>query len=285
MAMDTLGVWLRQTREAKDETLEGVRAATRIKVSFLEMLEGGEFDAFPGGEVQVRGFLRIYARHLGLSLEDVLSRYEKETRPDVPAPVTSSAGVQVQPTQPAPVAQSVRPVAKPAVRPSPPASAPSALPNWLSLETVIIACIVLIVVLVILIAVLYVVGQSKGVEEAGNVSPLATPMGALLTPTVTALLPAATPTFRVSADGSIKLTLEATEHVWARVTVDGLTVFEGIMDPDKAQSWSGGEQVIVDTGNGAGLLVAVNNQLRGVVGGRGEACSRAWGPSGEIEAP
>jgi hypothetical protein len=281
--MDTLGVWLRQTREAKDETLEDVRAATRIKVGFLEMLEGGEFDAFPGGEVQVRGFLRIYARHLGLSLEDMLSRYEKETRPDVPAPVTSLAGGQ--PTQPAPVAQSVRPVARPVVRPSPTASAPSALPSWLSLETVIIACIVLIVVLVILIAVLYVVGQSKGAEEAGNVSPLATPIGALLTPTIRPLSPAATPTFRVSTDGSIKLTLEATEHVWTRVTVDGLTVFEDIMAPGKAQSWSGSEQVIVDTGNGAGLLIAVNDQPQGVVGGRGEACSRAWGPSGESEAP
>ena len=277
--METLGVWLRQTREAKDETLEDVQVATRIKVRFLEMLEAGEFEAFPGGEVQVRGFLRIYARHLGLSWEDVLSRYDKETRRDEPV---LAGPAEVQPVQPA---QPARPVASPTVPQSSAASALPALPEWLTLETVIIACIILIVVLVILIAVLYVVGQSKGAEETLGVSPLATPIGALLTPTATAVLPAVTPTFLVRADGGVKLTLEATEHVWTRVTVDGLTAFEGIMAPGGAQSWSGDEQVIVDTGNGAGLLVAVNDQPQGVMGERGQACSRAWGPSGEMDAP
>ena len=70
-----------------------------------------------------------------------------------------------------------------------------------------------------------------------------------------------------------------------RVTVDGLTAFEGVMAPGQPQSWSGDEQVIVDTGNGAGLLVAINDQPQGVVGGRGQVSSRAWGPSGEINAP
>ena len=137
----------------------------------------------------------------------------------------------------------------------------------------------------ILIAVLFALGQSRGAEQVRSISPVATPVGALLTPTVTAALPAATPTFLVSADGGVKLTLESTEHVWVRVTVDGLTAFEGIMAPGKPQSWSGDEQVIVDTGNGAGLLVAVNDQPQGVVGGRGQVSSRAWGPSGEVDIP
>lgn len=278
--METLGVWLRQTREAKDETLEDVRAATRIKVTFLEMLEGGEFDAFPGGEVQVRGFLRIYARHLGLSWEDVLSRYDKETQRVEPTPENPS--VAGQPSQAAPpVRLAARPVAQ---QPAAGSSLP-ALPEWLTLETIIIACIVLIIVLVILIAVLFAVGQSRGTERVRSVSPVATPVVALLTPTVTAALPAVTPTFLVSADGGVKLTLRATEHVWVRVTVDGLTAFEGIMAPENPLSWSGDEQIIVDTGNGAGLLVEVNDQPQGFVGERGQVSSRAWGPSGELDVP
>ena len=43
--------------------------------------------------------------------------------------------------------------------------------------------------------------------------------------------------------------------------------------------------VIVDTGNGAGLLVTVNGQPQGVLGGRGQICTRAWGPTGEIAVP
>ena len=65
--METLGIWLRQTREAREYSLQEVEAATRIQVRSLEMLEAGDFAAFPGGEEQVRGLLRIYARHLGLS--------------------------------------------------------------------------------------------------------------------------------------------------------------------------------------------------------------------------
>ncbi|MCK4473457.1 MAG: helix-turn-helix domain-containing protein, partial [Anaerolineae bacterium] len=51
--METLGVWLRQTREARGDTLQDTEAATRIRVRFLEMLEAGDFAALPGGEVQV----------------------------------------------------------------------------------------------------------------------------------------------------------------------------------------------------------------------------------------
>jgi cytoskeletal protein RodZ len=272
--METLGVWLRQTRETRDEMLSDVQAATRIKTRFLEMLEDGEFDAFPGGEVQVRGFLRIYARHLDLPLEDVLSRYEKEKHRVAPVP----AGVSVEP-------QPARQVAGP-VTPQPsatPVSSPG-IPEWLSLEMIVIACIVLIIVLVILIAVLVLVGQSR---EAGGLLPALTPATVLADtsplPTATALT-ASTPTFPASAGGDVTLTLKATEHVWVRVTVDGITAFEGILAKDQTVTESGRE-VIVDTGNGAGLQVIVNGQLQGVMSGRGEVCSRAWGPTGEIVAP
>lgn len=275
--METLGVWLRQTREARDETLEDIQIATRIKVRFLEMLEGGEFGAFPGGEVQVRGFLRIYARHLGLSPEEVLSRYEKETLRVEPAP--AGAPAELQPAPP------VRSVAGPMASHPPSVPAPSALPEWLSLETMIIASIVLIVVLVIFIAVILVIGQNKGMEEAPAPTPSVTLARALPLPTATAAPPAVTPTFPVNPDGSVMLTLEATEHVWVRVTVDGITAFEGILSPGQAQSWSGREEVAVDTGNGAGLLVTVNGQSQGVVGGRGQVCSRSWGPTGEVTVP
>ena len=76
--METLGVWLRQTREAKGSTLEEAEIATCIRPRFLEALEASDFSAFPGGEVQVRGFLRIYARYLDLSPDEVLARYDTE---------------------------------------------------------------------------------------------------------------------------------------------------------------------------------------------------------------
>ena len=71
--METLGAWLCRTREAKESTLEEAESATRIRARFLEALEKGDLAAFPGGDVQIRGFLRIYAHYLDLPLDEVLS--------------------------------------------------------------------------------------------------------------------------------------------------------------------------------------------------------------------
>jgi cytoskeleton protein RodZ len=282
--METLGVWLRQLREARDETLRDVEAATRIRVRFLRMLEEGEFDALPGGEVQVRGFLRIYARHLDLSPREVLARYDEEVRRVEPAPAVSPA-VESPPAQPVPPAPPARPVARPTPpRPGRPSSSP--MPQWLSLETLIITCIVLIILLVIVIAAMVIVGRGRGGEEAATtVAPATASAGAVTLSMEAATPPPATPTFPVDPQGYVMLTLNGMEHVWVRVTVDGMTAFEGMLDSGQSETWSGKEEVIVETGNGAGLQVTVNGQSQGAMCGRAETCARGWGPEGEIAVP
>jgi cytoskeletal protein RodZ len=73
-----LGLWLRRTREARALTLEDAVQSLRIKRRYLQALEVGDYAALPG-EIQTRGFLRNYARFLGLSSEEVVARYEAET--------------------------------------------------------------------------------------------------------------------------------------------------------------------------------------------------------------
>ena len=92
----------------------------------------------------------------------------------------------------------------------------------------------------------------------------------------------ASPNFAVDPEGDVKLTLEAIEHVWVRVTVDGMTAYQGLLGPEQTETWVGSEAVIVDTGNGAGLLVIVNEQDQGPLGERAQICIRGWGPEGEI---
>lgn len=75
--MEELGAWLRETREAQGLSLEEVEAHTRIRRSFLQALEEGNYDALPD-EVCVRGFLRNYALFLGLDPEEVRRRYSQE---------------------------------------------------------------------------------------------------------------------------------------------------------------------------------------------------------------
>ena len=90
--METMGPWLRREREQRGIALEEVADTTRIPMRTLEMIELSRFDSLPG-DTFVKGFLRAYARAVGLPGEDVLARYGVELRArDVqPVPVRLSA--------------------------------------------------------------------------------------------------------------------------------------------------------------------------------------------------
>ena len=155
----------------------------------------------------------------------------------------------------------------------------------MSMEMVLIACIVLIIVLLIFIVVALLLGGSGAAPQAATMVPAtASAMGVApsLTPTVS--VPTVVPTFPVRPDGRVRLTVETTEHVWIRVTVDEATVFQDILSPGEPRTWYGRDEVMVETGNGAGVVVTVNEQLQGTMCGRGERCARAWGPDGELGA-
>jgi hypothetical protein len=132
------------------------------------------------------------------------------------------------------------------------------------------------------------VGYAVTREGDGKAAPTAAVPAAAVLPTaeLTPAIPlVATPTFPADSQGNVSLTLEATEHVWVRVTGDGKVVLEGLMARGQEDTWSGQEAIIVDTGNGAGLQVTVNGQLQGTMCGRAQVCTRAWGPAGEIAVP
>jgi cytoskeletal protein RodZ len=71
---ETLGGYLRRERESRSVSLEEVSRVTRIGLPILEALERDDFESIPQKEF-ILGFLRGYARHLGLPREDVLQRY------------------------------------------------------------------------------------------------------------------------------------------------------------------------------------------------------------------
>ena len=77
--MDSVGQYLRKHRENKRMSIEEVSRATRVPSSSVERIEADRFDELPG-EVFVRGFLKSYARSLGLTPEEVLARYTASRR-------------------------------------------------------------------------------------------------------------------------------------------------------------------------------------------------------------
>ncbi|HEY6562659.1 MAG TPA: helix-turn-helix domain-containing protein [Polyangiaceae bacterium] len=93
--METVGQYLRRQRESKQMSLEEIARSTRVPMSSVERIESDQFDELPG-EVFVRGFLKSYARSIGIPSDDVLARYTASRRVAwvTPLPITS-------PTRPA----------------------------------------------------------------------------------------------------------------------------------------------------------------------------------------
>lgn len=74
-------------------SVEEVSRSTRVPMSSVERIEADRFDELPG-EVFVRGFLKSYARAVGLQAEEVLARYTASRRVAwvTPLPISSPAG-------------------------------------------------------------------------------------------------------------------------------------------------------------------------------------------------
>jgi cytoskeletal protein RodZ len=72
--MESVGEFFRQVRETKGLTVEEVASKTRIRSDFVKALEDGNFAKLPD-QVFARGFVRSYARSLGLDEEDAISRF------------------------------------------------------------------------------------------------------------------------------------------------------------------------------------------------------------------
>lgn len=88
-----VGARLRHERELLGMSLEEVSRATRIPVPSLERLEADRFDDLPG-EVFVRGFLKSYARAVGMEPDDILAQYGSARRVPSVAPVPVAPGAR-----------------------------------------------------------------------------------------------------------------------------------------------------------------------------------------------
>jgi cytoskeletal protein RodZ len=77
--MESVGEYLKRERELRKVTLEEIASVTRICTRYLQALEDGDYESIPA-EVFVRGFLRAYAKCVGLSPNDIISKYEMKRK-------------------------------------------------------------------------------------------------------------------------------------------------------------------------------------------------------------
>ena len=84
-----LGRELQSKREQLGYSLKDVAEHTRIRKVYLESMEQGHFEALPG-QAYVTGFVRVYARHLGLDSDELLARLNAPQETDKAQPADSN---------------------------------------------------------------------------------------------------------------------------------------------------------------------------------------------------
>jgi cytoskeletal protein RodZ len=70
----SFGIWLRRQRELREISLRDVADRTKISLRYLEAMEEDRFDLLPA-PVFAKGFLREYARYVGLSPDEVVNHW------------------------------------------------------------------------------------------------------------------------------------------------------------------------------------------------------------------
>ncbi len=101
--MPTLGEELRRVREEKGMNLREVSDATHIGTRFLQAIESDNYSILPGG-IFNRGFVRSYARYVGLDEEQAMALYNQQLEmqggeaPRIPAP--SLDGIEEEASSP-----------------------------------------------------------------------------------------------------------------------------------------------------------------------------------------
>lgn len=111
----SIGARLRSRREHLGWSLKDIERVTKIRAHYLEALEKDDAAALPA-EVYAVGFLRSYARHLGLDADELVSEWRHQRPPTAPV---APAPAPVPERPPSPAAAPRRPPAPAAATPTP----------------------------------------------------------------------------------------------------------------------------------------------------------------------
>lgn len=295
-----IGSNLERQRELLGLSLEDVERHTHLRVRYLKALETGHLADLPSS-VQGRGMLKNYAEFLGLDPEPVLLRF---------ADALQTRLSERQPVRPEPV-----------TRPHPGRSL-SAFIKGFPGDFLLGGLLLLLLVGFVVWGAIRISALRSQADPLPTIPSIAdellTSTEALPTPTTTldntpetqtqpnVVVPAVTEAGAETAEPDIELTEESapesgqstlppvdlsrlvnvslavSQRAWVRVTVDSSVEFEGRVLPGSAYTFSGDEEVVILTGNGAALQVNFNDQDLGTMGIYGEVVNRVFTPEGMV---
>ena len=254
-----VGDILRREREKQGLTIADIEKGTSIRGLYIEHIERGNIGELPG-LVYAKGFVRNYAKFLRLNAEALVQQFAEEngsTPPPAPAEPES-----------APRRISLSTVGDESLSSI---SIGGTSSSYASIFGKLAAGIIVLAALV---------GGGVAAISAIN-SPAQVPAA----PPVKTEQPAA-PAAAAEADASdtaraahadgVNVSVTLTERCWTEVSVDGKSVFEGIIEKGKTENWKGKESVVIRAGNAGALDVTFNGRKLGQFGDNGEVLERTF---------
>lgn len=245
-----IGETLRRAREARRLSIADLERLTKIRGTYLAALEEGRIETLPP-RPYAKGFVRAYARALGLDADRLAAEFEAGLPPADAPSLIRAVEIPLEPAAP--------------------------IPRWRRL--------VGYALWVVLIAALFFgyVGYTQFREFARSglaPAPVASPAPFQDVPSVpTGATPAATakatpvPAVVASpppAAGTISLALTTTGISWVRVIADGERLFQGILQEGEARTWAAERELTIRIGNASAVDLTLNGRSLGALGRPGE---------------
>jgi len=286
--VESFGARLKREREQRKITLEDVSVSTKIGTRFLIALEEEHFDQLPGG-IFNKGFVRAYARHLGIDEEQAIADYLAASGANQPDPKAEEALLlDVRGEEPSHVAARVpwgilaiglvaiavgfafwgfrtrERSAEPTVRMEPsiekvktaPAASAPELKNASATP-----------------AVEPVSPPAENVSSTPKTVEAQAANGVQLASATSAGAPNQQP-------GSFVVSIKAREDAWISITADGKQIMQDILVAPVEKAVAARSQIVIKTGNAGGLDFSFNGTKLPLQGDYGEVKTLTFGTNG-----
>lgn len=264
-----VGDLLRRGREKKNLTIADVEKETSISKKYLEALEKGEYDKMPG-DVYIKGFIRNYAKCVGMDGDELLREFASERGIEVPPqPMKLSTAEEIVKSEATVRQPKVKVTERETVRPS--AKAFSSGDDFKSrtetgspLKKIFMG---LGIAVFAFLAAVYIIFSDENTAP-GAKPPVQTQAETKVEETKKE------ETKPVVNPDEIKVLVKLVDRCWMKVTVDGAVAFEGTAEPGLEMDWTGKKDVLIVAGNAGAVELILNGKSAGKLGEIGQVAER-----------
>lgn len=236
--MSDLGDDLRRARERAGISLQKLSARTKIREGLLDAIEHDDFGRLPAG-LLVRGYLRAYAKEVGLEPESIVQRFKSEFEP---SPALAHLSEQTD--------EDIRLIAR-------------RIQSGLG-----------VLVLLAIAAVFIYIDRQGGSENTQNLNLASTggeAGGSGLEPPPNDVKAGAGQDPGTAADSSrLTVRIDPTQIVWVQATADGRRVLSSLIHPGQPQIIEADARLVLRVGDAGAFRYTVNGVRGRSIGVSGE---------------